>query len=93
MPPDKIAVANCRPESKSLFAGSPKSETTRGNKIAGAFVAGAFVAGAFVAGAFVAGAFDGEPRRPRDMQPPRKRCAAKTVTTERRFAAANNTNA
>jgi hypothetical protein len=32
MPPDKIAVANCRPESKSLFAGSPKSETTRGNK-------------------------------------------------------------
>jgi hypothetical protein len=88
MPPDKIAVANCRPESKSLFAGSPKSETTRGNKIAGAFVAGAFVAGAFVAGAF-----DGEPRRPRDMQPPRKRCAAKTVTTERRFAAANNTNA
>jgi hypothetical protein len=83
MPPDKIAVANCRPESKSLFAGSPKSETTRGNKIAGAFVAGAFVAGAF----------DGEPRRPRDMQPPRKRCAAKTVTTERRFAAANNTNA
>jgi hypothetical protein len=88
MPPDKIAVANCRPESKSLFAGSPKSETTRGNKIAGAFVAGAFVAGAFVAGAF-----DGEPRRPRDMQPPRKRCAAKTVTTGRRFAAANNTNA
>jgi hypothetical protein len=83
MPPDKIAVANCRPESKSLFAGSPKSETTRGNKIAGTFVAGAFVAGAF----------DGEPRRPRDMQPPRKRCAAKTVTTERRFAAANNTNA
>jgi hypothetical protein len=83
MPPDKIAVANCRPESKSLFAGSPKSETTRGNKIAGTFVAGAFVAGAF----------DGEPRRPRDMQPPRKRCAAKTVTTGRRFAAANNTNA
>jgi hypothetical protein len=83
MPPDKIAVANCRPESKSLFAGSPKSETTRGNKIAGAFVAGAFVAGAF----------GGEPRRPRDMQPPRKRCAAKTVTTGRRFAAANNTNA
>jgi hypothetical protein len=78
MPPDKIAVANCRPESKSLFAGSPKSETTRGNKIAGASIAGAF---------------DGEPRRPRDMQPPRKRCAAKTVTTERRFAAANNTNA
>jgi hypothetical protein len=83
MPPDKIAVANCRPESKSLFAGSPKSETTRGNKIAGAFIAGAFVAGAF----------GGEPRRPRDMQPPRKRCAAKTVTTGRRFAAANNTNA
>jgi hypothetical protein len=83
MPPDKIAVANCRPESKSLFAGSPKSETTRGNKIAGAFIAGAFVAGAF----------GGEPRRPRDMQPPRKSCAAKTVTTGRRFAAANNTNA
>jgi hypothetical protein len=83
MPPDKIAVANCRPESKSLFAGSPKSETTRGNKIAGTFVAGAFIAGAF----------DGEPRRPHDMQPPRKRCAAKICSDRRRFAAANNTNA
>jgi hypothetical protein len=78
MPPDKIAVANCRPESKSLFAGSPKSETTRGNKIAGASIAGAF---------------DGEPRRPHDMQPPRKRCAAKICSDRRRFAAANNTNA
>jgi hypothetical protein len=75
MPPDKIAVANCRPESKSLFAGSPKSETTRGNKIAGAFIAGAFVAGAF----------DGEPRRPRDMPPPLKRCAAKICNDREAF--------